>query len=414
MAVLCLKYDLGEILNKKGFQNITFPKGDYAFVVELDDLKESRGDNALLQQECANRCKKSIESVIPPLVKELQKVDLLEDASKRKAQIDKVMDGKVDALSGYLVNETYDVFKVAIADRSKYRKTNVKSGVKITVAFGGAIASATLAGVTAASGVGLAVGIVGMVRSTASGVQECVKLGQDATQVAARLATNLAKLKNQVKAGAKAANSAKEAGKVVMNNILATEIETLVVTVEGVEGDMTLLKQKLRGVKTKMIEKSKPISGIVAEQQKLADKIAELEKRVKDVPRRAPLLNPKIAKLKAAEDQTAGHLDKLLIKVSDTMGKVQTFEDQLAKAHKDVAALKSEYNTTAVKVASVATKFLISAGSFAAGGINNPDQLLKDLTKGVESAADIAGLVLDMASTSADLAQQINEGLSGD
>ncbi len=411
MTVLVYETDLGHYLNQNAkFANIVFKKGDAMITIEIDGVSALKGSNALLVQKVADDSWPIVKKEAADLIKKLKKdVDTVTDDKKRKTLLDKELDKFNDEVAALLITAASKVFTSFAKDKKDYKIYKLKAGFKIAVNGAGLVASITLTALAGWSGVGTVVGAVGMVRTTASIAQQCVNLSKDSVDIAKRILTNVVKLKQQLASPNLKTNTLKQAASTVLNKVFAVEIETLVVTVDGIEADVKLLGSKVKGNKVNAVKLSTGIPEILDKQEKLnADIKPLLELGVRTKKQQSEL-----KKLQAKLDENEKDLDKLLTKIVTFSETVNYLEKWVVTIEKDIANMKKKYNPSVVKATGIATDLLLAAGSFVGGNFADPVQTVKDLHDTSKVVVTSLALTNDSLGTIKDLGSTIYDNFKG-
>lgn len=411
MSVLVYETDLGVYLNKNAkLKNLpTFKAGDRLITIEIDGVNKITGQNALLVQKVADLSWPVVKKEADALIKALGTADAIADKTKRDKAFDTALDGFNDDVAVKLIKVASDVFASFAKDKKDYKVYKIKSGIKIAVNGLSLAASIALTAAAGWSGVGTVVGAVGMVRSAASLTQQIMNLSKDSLAIYQRIVVNIVKLKKQLASPNLKTNTAKQVGATVLNKVFAVEIETLVVTVGAVETDFKLMLNKVKGNKTNAVSLSKEIPKLLDQQDVITKSIADLEVIVKKTGKEEAQLK----KLKVAEKKLEGELDKLLEKVHGIMATVNELEEWAVTYTKEVTELNAKFSTKAVKVASVATDFLLAAGSFVGGNFADPAQTVKDLHDASKVVVTSLALTNDSLGTIKDLGTSTYDAIKG-
>ena len=411
MSVLVYETDLGHYLNQNAkLDNITFKKGESMITIEIDGVSALKGSNALLVQEVADKSWPIVKKEAAGLITTLKKsVDTISDEKKRKVALDKEIDKFNDEVAALLITTASKVFSSFAKDKKDYKIYKLKAGFKIVVNGAGLVASIALTALAGWSGAGTVVGVIGMVRTTASIAQQCVNLSKDSVDIAKRVLTNVVKLKKQLASPNLKTNTLKQTMGTVLNKVFAVEIETLVVTVDAVENDIKLLGNKVKGNKVNAVK-------MAGDVPKMLDKQDDINAKIKDLLElgvRTKKQQSELKKLQEAQDKSEKALDKLLTNIVTLSETVAYLEKWVVTVEKDIANLKSKYNPNVVKVAGVATDFLLAAGSFVGGNFSDPAQTVQDLHNASKVVVTSLALTNDSLSTVKDLGTTIYDNFKG-
>lgn len=410
MAVLVYETDLGVYLNKNAdLKNITFKPGESMITIEIDGVSKVQGSNMMLVQEVQDKSWPLVKKEAAALIKALEKADEIKEAPKRKKKVDEELDSFNDLVADKLITLASSVFTTFAKDKKDYKKYKIKAGIKIAVNGLGLAASITLTALAGWTGVGTVVGTVGMIRTTSSLVQQVINLTKDSDGIYKRILGNVVKLKKQLASPNVKANTAKQALSTVANKIFAVEIETIVVTVGGIETDFALLANKIKGNKVNTTSLAGAIPKFLDQQESLKKEIDDLEKLVKLTKKQ----ESELKKLKAAQTKCEQALDKLITNIVTIREKVNEIEAWVTQYHKDIKDLKGKYNPKIVTGVGLATDFLLAAGSFVGGNFSDPAQTVKDLAGGANQLVTSLALANDSFGTVKDIGTSIYDTIKG-
>lgn len=409
MTVLVYETDIGVYLNNNAkLKNITFKAGAAMISIEIDKVTKLQGTNAVLAQSVADKCWPKVKAAAPELMKALKALDAETDAKKRDPAVDKAVEKFSDDLADDLIKVATSTFTGFGRDKKDYKKYKIKQGVKI--AINGSMLAVSI-GITAAAGwtgVGTVVGVVGMVRSAASLGQQIANLFKDANTIYLRIDANIEKLKKQLASPSVKANTAKQVGATVLNKVFAIEIESIVVTVAGVEGDFQLLSNKIKGNKVNAVALAKQIPKLLDLQSEVAA-LEKLEKLGTLDPAQTADLKKLRPAMKKVEEKTANVVES----VYQLMATIDKVDAWTTTSLRDIVALKSKYSANAVKVASVATDCVLAVSSFAAGNWSNPAETLKDLETASKVVVTSLALTNDALGTLKDTGVSVYDAVRG-
>jgi DNA repair exonuclease SbcCD ATPase subunit len=411
MSVLVYETDIGVYLNKNADLKNTpaFKAGDRLITIEIEGVNKLTGQNVLLVQKVADLCWPVVKKEAEATIKALEKADAIPDKAKREKAVKEELDAFNDAVAEKLIKVASGVFTSFAKDKKDYKVYKIKSGIKIAVNGLSLAASIALTAAAGWSGVGTVVGAVGMVRSAASLTQQIVNLSKDSQEIYKRILGNIVKLKQQLSSSSIKANTAKQVGATVLNKVFAVEIESLVVTVSAVEGDFKLMLNKVKGNKVNAVSLSKEIPKLMDQLSDLGKEIAKLE----EIEKKTGKGGDKVKKAKDAEKKLESSLDKLLDKVHNIMAGVNSLEEWTVTYHKDIAEISKKYNAKTVKVAGVATDFVLAAGSFVGGNFSDPAQTVKDLHDASKVLVTSLALTNDSLGTLKDLGTSAYDAFKG-
>ena len=411
MSVLVYETDFGVYLNKNADLKNTpaFKPGDRMITIEIDGVDKLTGQNVLMAQKVADLSWPVVKKEAEATIKALEKADAITDKAKREKAVKQELDSFNDTVAEKLIKVASGVFTTFAKDKKDYKVYKIKSGIKIAVNGLSLAASIALTAAAGWSGVGTVVGAVGMVRSAASLTQQIINLSKDSQEIYKRILGNIVKLKSQLSSPSIKANTAKQVGATVLNKVFAVEIESLVVTVSAVEGDFKLMLNKVKGNKVNAVSLSKAIPKLMDELSDLGKDIAKLE----EIEKKTGKGGDKIKKLKATEEKLEKGLHDLLEKVHNIMAGVNTLEEWTVTYHRDIEALNKKFNAKTVKVAGVATDFVIAAGSFIGGNFSDPAQTVKDLHDSSKVLVTSLALTNDTLGTLKDLGTTTYDAFKG-
>jgi uncharacterized protein Yka (UPF0111/DUF47 family) len=375
MSMDVYETDLGHYLNLNGkFKNLEFKKGTIMVTIEIENVSKLADNNAWLVQKTQDVSFPIVKKAAVDLIKDLAKLD----EKKLKADdpaVVKVITAFNIELSKKLIIAAKGVFGSFAKDDKDYTIYKIKNGFKIGIKI---VALAVSVGVTAAggwSGVGTVVGIVGMVRSAASLAQQIANLSKESLDIFKRMVGNIIKLKQQLASPNLKKNTAQQIGATVLNKVFAVEIETLFVTLDGIESDFELMSNKVKGNKVKAVTLSGNITKLLDKQEDINKELAKLGAQVKSTGKG----KDKLAKMLETQKKVEKETDELLTKVVSLSEGMNTIEAWTGTYHKQIKELKAKFNPTAVKAAGVATDLLLAVGSFVAGDFSSPGQTIKEL-----------------------------------
>lgn len=408
MGVLVYETDVGIYLNNNAKLKDKFKREDLMFGIELDGISKLTGTNTLLASRVQAKCWPIVQKHAVALIKKLEKNDKEADDAKREKGSANAIDKFGDALYADAVTEACKVFDTFAKDKSKYKRYKVKSGLKIAVDASIMVGAVVIMATTAVTVAGAAVGAIGVVRSVASIAQQIINLHKDADVIYKRVSANIAKLRTQLNSPSmKATKTAKQVATTVAHKVFAVEIETVFVTVKAVEGDLSLLLNKVRGCKMNQVSMAKALPSLADQQLMLERHIAKLVKEMNKRPKDA--LANLIAKSEAAYEKLVEKTGSLIQSVEDLEEKIVRLDKWTVNAQAEVKQLKTQYNPSVVAVASVATTFVLAASSVAGGSWGDPATTLKELGE-VATVANTATLMtIDLLNNVKDLGMAIRD-----
>jgi hypothetical protein len=367
--------DLGHYLNLNGkFKNLEFKKGTVMVTIEIENVSKLADNNAWLVQKTQDVSFPIVKKAAVDLIKDLAKLD----TGKVKAdgpEVAKVLAAFNIDLSKKLIIAAKNVFGTFAKDDKDYTIYKVKNGFKIGIKIVTLAASVAITAVGGWTGVGTVVGIVGMVRSAASLAQQIANLSKESLEIFKRMVGNIIKLKQQLASPNLKKNTAQQVGATVLNKVFAVEIETLFVTLDGIESDFELLSNKVKGNKVKAVTLSGDITKLLDKQEDINKELAKLEAQVKSTGKG----RDKLAKMLETQKKVEKETDELLTRVVSLSEGMNTIESWTGTYHKQIKELKAKYNPNVVKAAGVATDLLLAVGSFVAGDFSSPGQTIKEL-----------------------------------
>ena len=389
MSISVYETDIGTYLNKNGnFSKLDFKIGDYPLKVKLGDVSALKGNNMHLLQQVQNKCWPAVQKRLPKLITDLKKADEKADEAKRDKSAQKAMDGFLDDISEEVISLCQGVFDAFAKDRKDYRVYKIKRGVGITVSGVGLAGSIALTAASGWSGVGTVVGAVGIVRSAASLVQQVANLTRDSEQIYDRIIANVLKLRKQLASPNIKENTAKQVASTVLNKVFAVEIESLVVTVEGIESDFELLLNKVKGNKVNVVSLANDIPKLMKEQDKVTAEVDAL----KAIGVRTGKEESKLKKLEANAADVEKRLDTLLKQITGLSETITKLEKYAVQFHHEISTLNSKFSGKAVKAAGIATELVFAATTFVAGNFTAPSDTIADLHR--SSKALITGFAM--------------------
>ncbi len=406
MGVEVMHADLGHLLNTDGeFKNIKFEKGKQMVTVEIDGVASLDKKNVVLIAVARDKCWALVKSNAPSLIKALKKdkgADSQTDKTKREKMVAEAIEDFHDLIGDKMITAAMAVFTSIIKDRKDYKIYKVKQGLKLVINGAGLVASVTLTALAGWTGAGTVVGAIGMVRSAAGIVQQCVNLSKDSMDIYKRVLTNVTKLKKQLDNDNFKTNTLKESVGNVVNKVFAVEIQSLIVTVDGVESDVKLMMTKVKGNRVNAAKLGPKIQELLEAQDELISKIKILEKKKKEGTLKKES-EKELDKLNISLTKNEKVLDKLLINTTTLMDSAVFLEEWVVGCNQDIANLKSKYNPNVVKGVSFATDLLLTAGSFVGGNFSDPGKTIQDLHKTSEVLLTSLSLVNDGLGTIKDL-----------
>lgn len=411
MGLEVMNADLGHLLNTEGkFKNIKFEKGKQMVTVELDNItKVDDKKNVVLIGIARDRCWDIVSQNGSNLAKVLKNAyDKEENETKRNKLVADAIEKFHNQIDDELINAAMKVFSSHIKDKKDYKIYKVKQGLKLVINGAGLAASITLTAVAGWSGAGTVVGAVGMVRSAAGIIQQCLNLSKESMDIYKRILTNVGKLKLQLDNPNFKTNTLKQSAGTVINKVFAVEIQSLVITVDGIESDVKLMKNKVVGNRVNAANLGPKIQALLEAQDDLIKEIKKLEK-LKDDGKISKEKAKELDKLKKALEKNEKILDPLLINASTLMEYAVTIEGSIGKLDVEIKNLKSKYNPNVVKGVGLATDFLLAAGSFVGGNFSDPAKTIQDLHKASEVVKTSLSLVNDGLGTIKDIGQSLSD-----
>lgn len=410
MAVLVYETDLGVYLNKNaGLKNHKFKPGETMIAIELEGVNKVDGKNMMLVQEVQDKCWPLIKKEAVDLIKVLAKADAEANAGKRDKAIEAAIKKFNENVADKLINLARSVFTSFAKNTKDYSTYKWKTGFKIGVNAAMLGASIALTAVAGWTGVGTVVGAAGMVKSAASLAQQIANTTKDSEAIYKRIVGNVVTLKKQLASPNLKANTAKQAAATVVNKIFSVEIESLVVTVSGIESDFELLGNKVKGNKVNTTSLAASIPKMLDEQEKLSKDIDKLEKLTQVTKQQTSELK----KLKKAQADAEKALDKLLNEIVGIREKVNEIEAWHTKYHRAIRDLKGQYNPKIVKGVGLATDFLLSAAQFVGGNFSDPASTLKDLGDSAKVVVTSLAMTNDAIGTIKDVGTSMYDGFKG-
>ena len=385
-----LRRDLAKEFRGRELLREKFATATYFVEIQIESVDTLVGPNVVLASLVAKKCQDYIPIALHWLDERLHKIggfkdQKLEDIVER--EINLLLFDFTDQLGQRLQNIAYEEFKIFAKQKQDYKLYKKQTGVKLIVNGASLAASIALTAGVGWTGVGTVVGAVMIVRSASLLAQELFALARSTEVVFGRIIKHLADLKGHLKksqSGLK--NTAKQAASTVLSQVLAIEIKGAFATVEALEKEFALLENKVKLNKKSAVKLAADIPKLLNEQKKIDDEIAKTlpEEIILSDPQRGTFRNA-LSVLEARQNTNAAKLHILLDGVHNHMAYVNEMEGLSIMYHSEVKKLKASYNPNAVKVAKVATQFVMAAGSFAAGNFSQPEALLHDLDESAKA-----------------------------
>jgi hypothetical protein len=396
--------DLGHYLNQTGkFNAIEFKKGTVMVTIEIENVSKLADNNAWLVQKTQEVSWPIVKNAAADLIKDLAKLDAKGLKADDPAVVKTLTEFNTE-LAKKLIFAAKGVFGTFAKDAKDYTIYKIKNGFKIGIKI---VTLAVSIGVTAAAGwtgVGTVVGVVGMVRSAASLAQQCLNLSKESMDIFKRVVGNIIKLKVQLSSPNLKKNTAQQIGVTVLNKVFAVEIETLFVTLDGIESDFALLTSKVKGNKVNAVNLSREVTKLLDKQEQLNKDIFDLAVKVRNTGKG----KDKLVKLLETQKKVEAETDKLLTKIVSLSESMNTIESWTGTYHKQVKDLKAKFNPNVVKAAGVATDLLLAVGSLVGGDFSSPGETIKDLHETSKQLVTALGLANDGFSALKDMGESVS------